>query len=276
MDEHPRRNLEFEARNIFSAANHYLILLFGMSCLAASILLQIIFFIAGQFRIGIPVSDLLGIVLPVYLLTRRFPDGFARQLKLRLPEARMLLRVVLAGLVAVVVTDYIYIFSMHFIPAPESYTENLAALKPEGPGMFIITFLGICLIAPFAEELLFRGLVQQVFSFNMHPVSAFVLAGVLFGAAHWSAHLLVTVAVFGIFLGYIFHVTDNLIYPVIAHGIFNAVSFMELAFGSKEFLADPPFYTQHLWIFFASLIVLLLLLKNMKKGAEETRAPRIL
>jgi len=275
MEEHPRRNPEFEARNIFSAANHYLILLFGLSCLAASILLQILFFIAGRFRIGIPVSDMLGIVLPVYLLTRRFPDGFASQLKLGLPEAGMLLRVVLASFVAVVVTDYIYIFSMHFIPPPEGYIENLNALKPDGPVMFAITFLGICLIAPFAEELLFRGLVQQVFAFNMNPVAALVLAGLLFGAAHWSAHLLITVAVFGIFLGYIFFATGNLTYTVIAHGIFNTVSFFELSFGSKESLADPPFYPQHLWVFFASLIVLLLLLKKMKKGAEETRAPRI-
>jgi membrane protease YdiL (CAAX protease family) len=166
-----------------------------------------------------------------------------------------------------------YLFSQHFFPIPDNYIENMLALKPGGPGSFVLLFVGICVIVPFAEEILFRGIFQQVFNRNMGPVLALLLTGLFFGVAHFSTHLLLSVTLFGIFLSYIFYATGSVTYPIIAHGLFNTVSFFQLLLLEEERLAEPPFYTRHPWMFVASLIIVVWLCAGIKKGSFRSGSP---
>jgi len=235
--------------------------------------IQQLFFFIGQLTLGIILSSFGGIILPIFFFTNQFPAGFKKQMCLLTPGAASVIRVFIATLFMVVVVDYVYLFSQHLFPTPESYVTNLVELKPDGVGSFFITFLGLCVMVPLAEEILFRGLIQQIFSRNMSPVIAFLLAGAVFGAAHLSLHLLICITLFGIYLSYIFYATGNLTYCIIAHGVFNAVSFLQLTFTSDEALTEPPFYARHLWMLVVSIILLVHLLRGMKKGASDSEAP---
>ena len=88
-----------------------------------------------------------------------------------------------------------------------------------------------------AEELLFRGLVQGLFRRAYGVVPGVLIASVLFGAVHitalftsgaGTASLAVTIGitiVLGIVLGALYERTKNLVVPMLAHGIYNAVLF---------------------------------------------------
>ncbi len=274
MQAQPERNSHFDGPDMFGAVNHYFLLFFGTSCLLSSIYLQQLFIMAKIPLVGISVSSLFGIVLPLFLFTRRFPAGFRRQVRLLAPGAAMLSRIVVASVLIVVVIDYLYLFSQHVFPVPETYLENLLELKPRGAGTFIFACAGLCLFVPFAEELLFRGVFQQVFARNMGGTLALLLTGMLFGAAHFSVHLLVSVTVFGIFLSYLFHATGNVTYTIVAHGIFNSISFAQLLAMKEDTLSQPPFYTRHPWMLAVSLFILVMLCIEIKKGAADAVAPQ--
>lgn len=267
MEERPERNSLFERPDIFGAMNHYVLLFFGMSCLLGSIFLQQIFMLLDLTLTGISVASLVGIVLPIYLLTHPFESGFRKQMRLQAPGTAMLLRVVVATLAIVVVIDYVYLISQRFFPVPEGYLDNLAELAPDGPGSFVLLFAGICIAVPIAEELLFRGLFQQVFERNMGPVLALLLTGMFFGVAHFSTHLLVSVTLFGIFLSFLYYSTRTITYSIVAHALFNTVSFLQLSVMDEEHLMDPPFYTEQPWMFVASLVILVWLCVGIKKGS---------
>lgn len=273
MEERPERNSLFESSDIFGATNHYVLLFFGMTCLLGSIFLQQIFMFLNLTLAGISVASLMGIVLPVYLITRPFERGFRKQMRLHTPCAAMLTRVILATVLIVVVIDYIYLFSQHFFPIPERYLDNLLELKPGGPGSFILLFAGLCIAVPIAEEVLFRGLFQQVFERNMGAVLALTLTGLLFGVAHFSSHLLLSVTLFGMFLSFIYYATGNITYPIVAHGLFNAVSFLQLAVMEEEHLMDPPFYTEQPWMFVVSLVIVIWLCVGIRKGGFRSGSP---
>jgi membrane protease YdiL (CAAX protease family) len=274
MQDQSERNSHFDSPDMFGAMNHYFLLFFGTSCLVCSIFMQQLFVVAKLPLVGISASSLLGIVLPLFLFTSRFPAGFRRQMRLFAPQPAMLSRVIVAGVVVVVVIDYLYLFSQLVFPVPEDYLTNLLALKPRGAGSFIFSFAGLCLMVPLAEELLFRGVFQQILARNMSGTLAFLLAGMLFGVAHFSTHLLLCVTAFGIFLSYIFYATGNVTYTIIAHAIFNAISFAQLAAMQEDALSQPPFYTRHPWMLAVSLLILVWMCVGIKKGAADAVAPR--
>jgi membrane protease YdiL (CAAX protease family) len=88
-----------------------------------------------------------------------------------------------------------------------------------------------------AEELLFRGVVQGLFRRAYGVVPGVIIASVLFGAVHitalftsgaGTASLAVTIGItiaLGLVLGALYERTQNLLVPILAHGLYNAVLF---------------------------------------------------
>jgi hypothetical protein len=235
--------------------------------------IQQLFLTAGENRIGIGASALIGLLLPAYLLLRRFPGGMRRQLRMARPQIHRFILVMVATAAVVVLVDQIYVVNQRLSPVPDDYAEAIRELKPANAMQFAITFVGLCLLVPVAEEVIFRGLIQQIFTRNMLPVLAVILAGATFGAVHLSAHLLVSIAVFGCFLGYIYYVTGNLTYTIIAHAIFNTVAFAQLAFQSERDASSLPVYLTDIRIVVGSLVIFVFLLFKIKEGGPETRPP---
>jgi membrane protease YdiL (CAAX protease family) len=275
MEEKNESNIDLRDFNLFTAVNNYFLLFFSVACVMSSVYLQGLFLYFNQIRIGISVSAIVGIVLPIYLITRRFPLGFRRQLRIYPPEFTRGFYVLVSTLLMVVIIDFIYILSQRLFPVPSGFMESLEILKPTGPGSFVVTFVGLCIVVPIAEELVFRGLVQQVFSRNMNEVLAFVVAGLFFGVIHLNAHLLISICIYGIFLGFIFYATGNLIYTIISHAAFNTVSFIQLASTSPEQFSDPPFYVKEAWLVIVSAVLLAFFLRKLKKGGSATEPPQL-
>jgi len=267
MQEGREGNHEIDGRSVFEVLNPYYLLFFALSCVLASVFLQEIFIALKQFRLGIAVAPVVGILLPVFMLTRRFGSGFRHQLQIARPRPITILQVTVATVIMVIVVDHIYVVSQRFMPESDTYVEGLKALRPDGLWTGIITFAGLCIIVPVAEEVVFRGFVQRVFSLNMNGVLAFFIAGVFFGAIHLSPHLLLSMACFGVFLGFIYYATSNLTYTILSHAVLNTVAFLQLTMETSDDFSVAPFYIQEWWYLPIAAGVVLILLREIKRGA---------
>ncbi|MFQ5511250.1 MAG: lysostaphin resistance A-like protein [Candidatus Krumholzibacteriia bacterium] len=268
MEDTPGRNYDLTPPDIFAFFNHYFLLLFGLSCILGSLFVQEVFIMFGQFQIAISVAPALGILLPIYLVTRRFPAGFRRQFRIGRPRPRIALYVTLATLAMVVVVSHLYVTSQRFMPPPEAYNETLKQYRPTSALGAVVTFLGLCVVVPFAEEVVFRGVVQEIFRRNMNSALAVILAGVFFGVMHLNPQLLAGLVCFGIFLGIVFHLTSNLSYAILGHGVLNAVAFLQLTLLPEEALETPPFYMREWWMLPVSVAVTTILLREIKRGVS--------
>jgi membrane protease YdiL (CAAX protease family) len=273
MEERPERNMDLESTDVFTAVNNYLLLFLCASCLLASMYVQEFFLYAGQYRLGIGISELVAIVLPVWFLLRRFRPGFARQLRLARPRTPRVALVVLATLATVVIVDQIYLINQRFSPVPREYLETLEGLRPTDAWNFSLVFLGLCVLVPLAEEVLFRGMIQQIFTRNTGGVAGFLLAGLVFGAIHLNGHLLVSISFFGIILSFFYFATGNLTYPIMSHALFNALALVQLTFGGASESGELPFYLRDVRIFVISAVLLVFFLYKVKQGGPETEPP---
>lgn len=270
MEESTQRNTP---PDVFTAVNNYFLLFFCASCVLSSMYIQQLFVLVEHYREGISVSSLLGIIVPVYLLTRRFPSGIRRQLRIAPPRWPRLLLIVVATAGAVVLVDQIYVITQQFNPVPDDYAEAIRELKPTTALEFAVTLVGLCLLVPVAEEVVFRGLIQQVFTRNMGALLAVGLAGAVFGAVHLNVHLLISLTVFGWFLGWVYHTTGNLSYTMVAHAVFNMVALAQLTWSTDAVAGGLPFYLQDTRVVVATLVIFVFLLFKMKEGGSETEPP---
>ena len=97
-----------------------------------------------------------------------------------------------------------------------------------GPVLASRSSLELALLATLAgaaEETLFRGVVQVWLARAMPEELALVVAGALFGAAHFVTPMYALLAAMaGIYLGAVFWAQGNLLVPLVAHALYDFVA----------------------------------------------------
>jgi membrane protease YdiL (CAAX protease family) len=81
-------------------------------------------------------------------------------------------------------------------------------------------------LAPIAEELLFRGILYPAVKQAGFPRLALWTTSLLFAAIHGNLAIFIPLAVLAILLTLLYEKTNNLLAPITAHGLFNALNFI--------------------------------------------------
>lgn len=87
---------------------------------------------------------------------------------------------------------------------------------------FILLFLGM-VTAPIAEELFYRGMVYPAVRSWLGPWWGAILAGSVFGLAHWDLWRTIPLAAGGALLCYFYEKTGSIWVTVLAHGTWNGL-----------------------------------------------------
>jgi membrane protease YdiL (CAAX protease family) len=85
-------------------------------------------------------------------------------------------------------------------------------------------------LAPVAEEFIFRGMLYPLVKRLGSPRFAFFGLSAIFAEIHLDAGTLVPLFVLALALTWLYEKTDNLLAPIAAHSLFNAVNFIVLCF----------------------------------------------
>ncbi|MCX7871837.1 MAG: CPBP family intramembrane metalloprotease [Verrucomicrobiae bacterium] len=87
------------------------------------------------------------------------------------------------------------------------------------------------MLAPIAEEVLFRGLLYNAVKNAGYPLVAIYGVSLLFGVIHNNLVAAVPLAFFGVILTIVYEITGNLLTPIITHSLFNLLNYCMLMFG---------------------------------------------
>jgi uncharacterized protein len=102
-------------------------------------------------------------------------------------------------------------------------------------------FALISMVAGFAEELLFRGLIQSALTNWLGLAAGLVIASLLFGLAHIiTPTYAVLAALIGVYLGWLWIATGNLLAPIVAHALYDFVALVYLTRSSRSSAPQEP------------------------------------
>ncbi len=113
---------------------------------------------------------------------------------------------------------------------PDIIKEQFNAIALSSP---FLALLAIGVLAPIAEEILFRGAIFNLFKDNVGKYVALIVSSVLFAIIHLNIYQASYTLFIGLFLGIILIKTGSLWLPVIFHIVYNLFGGIFGAFDQK-------------------------------------------
>jgi membrane protease YdiL (CAAX protease family) len=134
----------------------------------------------------------------------------------------------------VIVLTFVWEVVISFLPLPQSPGKEQGITnvhwEPAHARAFAANFFLFAVIAPFVEELTFRGAGQSLLRF-VGRWPSIVLVGVAFGLAHGLLEALLVLVPFGIALAWLRDRTDSVVPGMVVHGFFNASALVLIVLG---------------------------------------------
>jgi len=177
----------------------------------------------GYFMVAFLVQFLATVGL-VFLATIVFHHSKWRDLGINRPLTGTLGRYGIMGgillILMVLVMGYVLKYLQPEIQ-PQYYEEMLRSVNrlPD----FIGILVAGSVLAPLSEEIFYRGMIYPVFRKHMGPVWGAILAGLVFGLAHWDFWRTIPLAMGGAGLCYIYEKSGSIWVSVLAHGVWNGL-----------------------------------------------------
>lgn len=110
-----------------------------------------------------------------------------------------------------------------FFPSSEvDYQDTLMTLR-QSP---VTRFLHVCLIAPISEELLMRGFVLETVKKKHGVILALFISTILFAGLHFNMVQTLSAVISGLILGLLYAKTNSLSNTILAHALYNTISFL--------------------------------------------------
>jgi uncharacterized protein len=179
---------------------------------------------SGGFIIaGTIVQDLV-MIAAAYFVTADLGRPTPRTFGLR-PFRSSALGWIFAALVA-----YLVLTSIYTVLVDPPSEQLPTGLEDADQNLLLAVATGMLLIAvaPFAEELFFRGFLYQAFRNSFGVLPGALLSAVIFGAIHLEFFKLVQLAILGLILALLFEKTKSLWPPIILHAVNNSLAFAYL------------------------------------------------
>ncbi|MGP8201254.1 MAG: lysostaphin resistance A-like protein [Limisphaerales bacterium] len=118
---------------------------------------------------------------------------------------------------------------LHLNPVAQAAVTELQSAALSVPEKVLFGVFTI-LLAPIAEEALFRGILYPTIKEAGHPRWALWATSVVFGIMHFNMASLASLVFLAVVLTFLYESTDSLLTPIATHGMFNAVNFFFLIY----------------------------------------------
>ncbi|MBD3375668.1 CPBP family intramembrane metalloprotease [candidate division KSB1 bacterium] len=125
----------------------------------------------------------------------------------------------------IVVTDEVDRLISLVFPMPDILVKTMQDLvQVNSLTDGIVLFLSAVVMAALAEEMLFRGMLQNSFEYFIDPAMAIVISAIIFALIHFNPWSAIQFTMMGIVLGYMTWVTNSIWPAIILHGTNNLLS----------------------------------------------------
>ncbi len=115
-------------------------------------------------------------------------------------------------------------------PSAQAVVEQAMSVRGE-PVFLLFAFFAVVL-APLAEEMLYRGVLYPALRRRLPVLWAAGICGFIFSLVHGEPMALVPLFALGTFLALLFERTGSLLAPICAHAMFNAAQLAYMVLGS--------------------------------------------
>jgi len=169
---------------------------------------------------GIQIVLMLGVVWFFAIFRRK--SSF-RDLGLRYYSIARTIWYSFLSLLAIFFVSFLYVFLMNSLFGIEAPASKIEILVENRSISSNILFVVVTMIAPFSEEVFFRGFLYSAFKKSWGVNVALLLSSFLFAIVHLELYAFIPLMIIGWLLAYLFEKTKSLIPAIFLHGVYNLI-----------------------------------------------------
>jgi membrane protease YdiL (CAAX protease family) len=180
-------------------------------------------------------AALVWIALFLYQSNLSWRSAFGLRPRSRIKVIAAGLAVGLIVLPAVWMLQFLSEWAMELMKFKPEAQAAVKELQNGGLNTAQIVLFGVftIVLAPIAEETLFRGILYPSIKQSGHPRWALWGTSVLFSVMHFNVATLLPLLFLALVLVYLYESSDSLLAPIATHSMFNAANFFYLVFGDQ-------------------------------------------
>jgi len=211
---------------------------------------------ASDNMFPVTIGSLTGSLLACYYYVRK---GFltVNRTYLVISSKTYIFPVIVLGVSMFYIDEYLIFYLSKIIP------PQLGSQEVNGTINIILQFFGVLLIAPFFEEIVFRGVLFKSILPKLGFLKASIIVSVIFGLLHFEPVAMPFMITGSILYCWVYMRTGNILLTMILHLINNSLTAL-LVYGNIE--SDLFFsistLSQHLW-FASAIVVFAFCLRNI-------------
>lgn len=133
---------------------------------------------------------------------------------------------------------------VELFPMGPWHLKLFSAMLDNGPA----SIAGLVLVAPFVEELLFRGIILRGFLRRYSRVNALLFSSIIFGAAHLNLYQFIGAGVLGLLLGWLYMHFRSILPGMFFHAIYNGAIAVTANAGSGNETSFFDFVPGYVWL----------------------------
>ncbi len=171
------------------------------------------------------------IPLPIILWSLRHKQSLKATFQLRKPRGLYFLFSILAGIGLIIISDELERLIGIIFPVPDQLAglEQLLTISDWPSAFLIIT--GIAIVGPLAEELVFRGFLQQSLAENLQSITqAVVYTALAFTIIHFNIYWSLNIFIIGFFLSFITYKCNSIFPGFVVHSLNNTLALVFIHF----------------------------------------------
>ncbi len=169
---------------------------------------------------GIQVFLMLGVV---WFFAIFFRKSSLKDLGLRYYSILKTIWYTFLSLIVIFIMSFLYVFVMNSLFGIEAPSSQIDRLIMEGDISTNILLVIVVLVAPFAEEVFFRGYLYSAFKKAWGINAGLFLSSLLFAMAHMELYSFIPIFAIGWMLAYIFEKTKSLFPIIFLHAVYNLI-----------------------------------------------------
>jgi len=239
----------------------------AMLLMTADFILQIVFYtLIGGLFVPVLLGTIGGVILPLAWLAQRNQLPFRQDYGLIMPSTRAAWLSGLIALAALAPTSLLAQWSLSLHPPDPTWASFMADSMPEGAVETGLAILTVVILAPLAEELIFRGFIHRLAARKWGSLAATVISSLIFGIIHGEPWYLFGLVGIGFVLALVYEATGSVIACWITHMVHNAVSLAMMLSSDQPTSEAVPLTTIDFLIGAGSLVMLIILMQVLRRS----------
>lgn len=215
--------------------------------MAGNFFFQILFYmVRTELFMPVLAGAAAGVLVPVYLVASRWRFPLRRDFSLNLPHPLVLVAAGMLAVCSLVPTSLLAEMSLRLHPVdPQWETFFRENMPTTGFGIILAVFT-VVIVAPLAEEIIFRGLLHRLASSMWGAVPAALISALVFGIVHGEPWFLFGLVGVGFLLAFIYEATGSVTACWVAHAVHNSISLWAML-NTEGSLAQPQTISMQDW-----------------------------